>query len=68
LPEGETISDVEKNILNIALQKLNFVSRNGRGESLTEEETMVFKYWLQKGKVRVIENSRFGEIYELCDL
>jgi hypothetical protein len=61
----ESISTVEKNILNAAIRKLNFVSRNGSGDSLTEEETIVFNYWLKKGRIRAVENSRFGEIYEL---
>ena len=66
MPE-EGLSPIERNILGIAVGKLNYVSRNGKGESLTEEEMTVFKYWLNKGLVRAIENSRFGEIYEISD-
>ena len=66
MPSDE-ITPLERNILNIAIEKLNFVSRNGSGDSLTEEEMIVFKYWLQRGKIHAVENSRFGEIYELLD-
>ncbi len=64
---SDEITSLERNILNIAIGKLNFVSRNGSGDSLTEEEIIVFKYWLKKGKIHAVENSRFGEIYELLD-
>jgi hypothetical protein len=64
---GEEISPLEKNMLKVAVEKLNDVSRNGSGTSLTEEEMTVFRYWFQRGKVRAIENGRFGEIYDLTD-
>jgi hypothetical protein len=60
----EEISPIEKNMLKIAIEKLNFVSRNGRGESLGEDEMTVFRFWLGKGRVKAIESARFGEIYE----
>jgi hypothetical protein len=66
MPE-ENLSSIEKNILNIAIKKLNFVSRNGSGESLTEEEMTALNYWLGRRRVRAVENSRFGEIYEFSE-
>jgi uncharacterized protein YggL (DUF469 family) len=65
--DADDLSPIEKNILHIAIEKLNFVARNGRGESVTEDERTVFNYWLKKGKVRVVENSRFGDIYEISN-
>lgn len=64
----EEISPFEENILKIAIDKLNYVSKNGKGTSLTEEEMTVFRYWLGRGKVRPVENARFGEVYELTDV
>ena len=62
----EGLSEVEQNILKNAIEKLNFVSENGRGTSLSEEEMLVFRYWLEKGKVRAIGSAPFGEIYEIA--
>ncbi len=65
--DDDELTTVERNILKIAIEKRNYVSRNGTGESLTEEESLVFEYWLKKGKIRAVENSRFGDIYEISD-
>jgi hypothetical protein len=67
LPEKEEITSIERKMLGIAIEKLNFVSINGRGESSSEDERYVFDFWLNKGRVRVVGNSRFGEIYELLE-
>jgi hypothetical protein len=63
--DDDELTILERNILKIAIGKRNYVSRNGTGESLTEEESLVFEYWLKKGKIRAVENSRFGDIYEI---
>jgi hypothetical protein len=65
LQDNDQISPIETVILRSAVDKLNFVSRNGSGTSLSDEEMTVFRYWLSKGRVRAVENARFGEIYEI---
>ena len=65
MPSEKDISPLEQNILNIAVKKLNFVSQYGRGESLSEEEMAVFRYWLANGNVRAISSAPCGEIYEI---
>ncbi len=64
---SEQISEIEKTILRRAVQKLNYVDTNGSGESLDDNETMVFNYWKERGRVRAIGPARFGEIYEIVD-
>ena len=65
IEDDEEISRIETSILRSAVEKLNLVSRNGSGTSLSEEEMSVFRYWLRRGRVRAVENARFGEIYEI---
>jgi hypothetical protein len=67
LSEDQGISKIEKEILARAIEKLNYVYTYGRGESLTEDETLVFRYWKDKGLVRAVSPAPFGEIYALSD-
>ena len=62
-----TMTGVERTILAKAIQKLNEVYTQGRGQSLTEDETTLFNYWKERGKVRVIGPARFGEIYAMVE-
>ncbi|MGI0090443.1 MAG: hypothetical protein ACREBS_01920 [Nitrososphaerales archaeon] len=48
-----------------AVEKLNYVYQNGIGESLSEDETAVFNYWKERGKVKPVAPARFGEICEI---
>ena len=62
---SDSISELELKVLRRAVEKLNFANQNGMGESLTEDETAVFNYWKERGKVRPVAPARFGEIYEI---
>jgi hypothetical protein len=62
---GDELTEIEFRVLESAVAKLNYVYTFGRGESLTPEETMVFNYWKEKGKVRATGPAPFGEIYEI---
>jgi hypothetical protein len=66
--DDDLISPIETNILRSAIEKLNFVSKNGSGTSLSEDEMRVFRYWLGRRRVRAVENARFGEIYEIMEV
>jgi hypothetical protein len=59
----DEISDIELAMLERAVEKLNFVYLNGNGESLTEDEAVVFNYWKNRGKVKEIGPARYGTIY-----
>ena len=62
------ITRIELEILETAVEKLNYVYSNGRGESLTEEETMIFTYWKDRGKVKAVGPAAFGEIFAIQDV
>ena len=65
--EGDSMSDIEREVLKRAIEKLNIVYTFGRGESLTSEESAVFEYWKGRGRVRAVGPARFGEIYEVVE-
>jgi len=65
--DAEEITPVEKQILEKAIEKLNFIYSNGRGESLTDDETLIFNYWRERGKIRSVAPAPYGEIYALVD-
>jgi hypothetical protein len=63
----ESLSEIERSILQKAVEKLNYVYTHGRGESLTPDETTVFNYCKEKGLVVAVGPAPFGEIYEIRD-